>query len=932
MPQVQRLPLPTTKRGFWLSLLSFVVCAASAHPQPSEPTTESFRGAIVRSIELSMQSEGLAVPNEARELVELTIGRGYSPLAVRRSIKQLFALAQFSDIKVEASRLSDGVGIRFLLYPLPTLAGVRLEGIDRSPVSLRGMRDELIDATGLAAGDLFDTDALEPASKRLVDLLGDEGYLWAAVDPEARFSSPTAEIVFHVVPGPLALVDQTTTLNAPPHYTLRFLREQLDIEQNTTYVPRRVQARVDSMVQQWRRRGFYNAEIQIQHRLNPPRHVGVDIDVRIGPKVLVDVEGVDLSDGRKRELIPIFNEMAVTEDLIEESRVNLLEDFRERGHLEAQVSALDETQREGRYRSIIFQVEPGKRFEVASIELQGASSLGYEELSELLVTEPSRRFRASPFRSGVWEQDLRELEHLLKRRGYHRARVESLRRELPEEPGRLVLTIEINEGPRAVIESLRVDGTVALSPLDVSQAALLDVGEPFDASAVVRARDHIVNLYRNEGFQQAVVVANTLMNSELTGASVLFEIREGVRTRIDQIIIGGLDATRESTVRNLIALRAEGPLSSADLLETRQRLVGTGLFREVSVQALPADPQTGASDVLVNVREGPRTSIGYGFGYEERELARASVEVTRRNLFGLNRTVSLFTRGSLRGSRFITTYRQPDTFGLKMPFFLSGFREEEDRTGFDFIRLGLGLQVSKKLSPSQTLFFRYNFARTRVFRLEVEVDEIDRQFRNILLSTVSASTVVDTRDDPINPTRGQFRILDVEVSSKFLGTRSPYLRGLAQQFLYFPLPKRLVGAIGMRLGMAQSFREDRDALIPITERFFAGGANTLRGFGLDEASPKDVTGDPIGGNVLALVNLELRFPIIGSVGGVVFSDNGTVYRRLQVIELLGWRYNMGFGVRVQTPLGPIRVDYGFKLDRREGESRGRWHVSLGHAF
>ena len=132
---------------------------------------------------------------------------------------------------------------------------------------------------------------------------------------------------------------------------------------------------------------------------------------------------------------------------------------------------------------------------------------------------------------------------------------------------------------------------------------------------------------------------------------------------------------------------------------------------------------------------------------------------------------------------------------------------------------------------------------------------------------------------------------------------------------------------------AETFREDRDALIPLTERFFAGGANTLRGFALDDASPiRAETGEPIGGNVLMLLNLEFRFPITKRLGGVVFSDNGKVYRRLQVIRLLNWNYNAGFGFRYETPIGPVRVDYGIKLNPRPDESFGRLHVSLGHPF
>jgi outer membrane translocation and assembly module TamA len=242
------------------------------------------------------------------------------------------------------------------------------------------------------------------------------------------------------------------------------------------------------------------------------------------------------------------------------------------------------------------------------------------------------------------------------------------------------------------------------------------------------------------------------------------------------------------------------------------------------------------------------------------------------------------------------------------------------------------MQVLKRLSSNQTLFFRYNFERTKVFNLEIEPEEVDREFRNLRISKVSVSSIHDTRDDPQSPTRGQFRLLDLQWAAKFLGTQAPYVKALAQQFWYVPVGPRLVGVVALRGGVAQSFREDRDALIPITERFYAGGANTLRGFGLDEASPQSPSGQPVGGNVLMLLNLELRFPILGKLGGVVFSDNGTVYRRLQVIELLNWNYNLGFGFRYDTPFGPLRVDYGRKLNPRLDEPLDHWHVSLGHPF
>ena len=235
------------------------------------------------------------------------------------------------------------------------------------------------------------------------------------------------------------------------------------------------------------------------------------------------------------------------------------------------------------------------------------------------------------------------------------------------------------------------------------------------------------------------------------------------------------------------------------------------------------------------------------------------------------------------------------------------------------------------------------------------------------IGALSVASVTDRRDDPLNPAAGQFRIMDLEWSTKTLGTEAPYLRGLARQFFYRSLPRRMVVAVGLRLGVAYSsnrLEDDPEFSIPIAERFFAGGATTLRGFALDQASPlrnviaeedgqpifEDgelliVKGDPAGGNVISLLNLELRFPIWGNLRGVAFSDSGAVYAELSDFRFRDWRYNVGFGFRYDTPFGPLRVDYGFKLDRRTFKSIhcpdqriactepfGRWHVSLGHAF
>jgi outer membrane protein assembly complex protein YaeT len=917
-----------------------------------EAATEKYRGRIVR--DLRIEFGGQVPPEASASLVALEPGEPYQPEAVRRSVKQLFALGAFSDVKVEAFAAGeDGVDVLFRLFPRLEVQGVEVSGLEKGGADLEKLRAKLVEEAGLHPGDPLEVEGLAAAAERVAARLRNEGYLWARVEPEASFQSPSAVVVFHVDPGVPARLGSLAIDGVAPHVEAH-VRRELQLSEGALYSRNDLDARIEGLVSGWRALGYYAANVGVAETPSAEGRVELRLSPDIGPKVQIEVEGWELSDKELKELVPLFDEARFTGDLVEESRANIEEHVQDLGYRDVVTVVERESTGDENYFLIRFRVDAGPRYEVRAIEVEGLHSVPEADVRALLVTKSRRRVRSAPFRPKVWNDDLRAVERYLEKQGFHQARVESRARAEIDRPDLLNLVLRVEEGPRAVVGSVELSGARELPPERVLAAARIAPGDPFARAEVVEARERILTLYRNEGFRAVEAEARTSLDPGSEQALVNFAVQEGVRTRVEGVIFSGLRVSRETAVRQLVTFGAGDPVSTLAITETRQRLVGAGLFRSVDIEVLPPDPVTSRSNVLITVEEGPRTTFAYGFGYEEQQLARAEVEITRRNLLGLNRTVSVFTRASFRGGRFITTYRQPDFFGADLPAFVSAYAEEEDRTSFDYTRVGVGLQLSKKITADQHLFWRYRFDQTRVYQLEVDIEEIDRRFRNTRISALSMASVTDRRDDPLNPHGGQYRILDLEWSAEVLGTEAPYLKGLAQQFFYFQLPKEMVAAIGFRLGVGKTFRSDRDALLPIAERFFAGGANTLRGFALDEASPKQkiplpngevIDGEPIGGNVLSLLNLELRFPILGNLRGVLFSDNGTVYRRLEIIELLNWRYNMGFGFRYDTPLGPLRVDYGFKLDRRTvrsidcpnilvpcQEPFGRWHVSLGHAF
>jgi outer membrane protein insertion porin family len=364
------------------------------------------------------------------------------------------------------------------------------------------------------------------------------------------------------------------------------------------------------------------------------------------------------------------------------------------------------------------------------------------------------------------------------------------------------------------------------------------------------------------------------------------------------------------------------PLGLERLLESQRRLAALGIFDRVSIAEI--DPESpGVRSLRVHVEESPRITVAYGIGSAENDPLRGSVEVTRRNLFGMDRSLSTFARVSFKGSRFLTTYREPFLFGRRQELFVTAFREEEDRPFFDYVRLGGFVQGSRPLSPGWNLIGRYTYQQTDSFNIE-NPGQVGREFTTSTFSGPTTTAINDTRDDPLDPRRGHFLTADVQLSHRVLGGDT-FLKGFAQGAVYRRLDARTVVAVTGRLGLARTFGLEESLFLPRPDRFYAGGDYSLRGFETDAV-------EPLGGNALVLGGAELRFSLGRSFSPALFADVGNVYRLVSDFDLGDLRYSAGIGLRYRTAFGPIRVDWAFKLNRRGKESSSHVHLTIGHAF
>jgi outer membrane protein insertion porin family len=834
--------------------------------------------------------------------VEVKVGEPLRPDVVRHMVELFYATGLYEDVIVEAEPGPAGLDVVFRPIPSPRLLSVLVEG---SPVISPG---ELTRIARLRPRETLWPARLERASRDVALALAARGYLEAQVTGSARRGPGGADAVFAVRSGPRVRVG---TVRVEGAGTLEAaLRDRVRPAPDEVFRRERAKAAAEAMRRQLVRAGHWRAQMELDESYDPASgRVALLFRAQPGPLTGVEFQGARVARGLRSTIEGRLRDGGLKADALEEG-VDLLETaFRRQGYREVAVSRREET-RDSRELAV-YDVKPGPQARVASVRMEG-------DVTDLvwpgLATRPRR-----PLMDAETAEDARRIARTLEDAGHASARVEPAVRD---GGGDLPVAFRVEAGPRTLVASVRVDAPVPL-PADGSARELsVRTGMPYRIRDVARDRNALLTAYRDAGHAEAEVTPETTLSEDRREATVVLHVVPGPRLSVDKVVVAGLERTHEEVVLREITLREGDPLGQQQVIESQRRLGALGLFQRVSVSEI--DPESASRrTMLVSAEESPLTTVAYGIGYSEGDLLRGSLEVTRRNLFGMDRTLSAFARLSFKGSRFLATFREPYFLGRRQEMFASGFREEGERPFFDFVRYGGLLQTARALSPRWSLILRGGYQRVHVFNV-INPGEVSREFGNYAVAGPSSSIVNDTRDDPLEPHRGRFLSADVQFSDKWLGGDT-FVKGFVQVSTFERLTSRLVLALNARLGLARTLGLEESIFLPRAERFYAGGDYSLRGFSLDSVLPS-------GGNAIVLGSAELRVDAGRYFSAAIFSDVGNVYPLVSDLTLRDLRYTAGVGLRYKSALGPLRVDLGFKLDQRPDESAYHVHLTIGHAF
>jgi outer membrane protein insertion porin family len=880
--------------------LALLLLAAPPAAVPPGQEAAALEGRVIAAVTVDASPAEVA---RIEPYLELRPGSELRGEDVRHVVELIHATGEYADVQVVARVVPEGVEL--VLRPLraPLMTALQPEG---DPVlSARDLRR----ITRLHDGEALWPTRLERAAADVRAALAEMGYAGARVSARSQPPAGEATALFTVTAGRRQRIAHARVTGVEP-WLQSILARDVRPRPGQPWVRAQAVEAAEKMRRALVRRGRWGARVEMEAAA-PAEGVDVDVVFAVSRSGVTRVEfrGTALPEGLRGRILKVLREGAVQADALEEASERLEEAFLQLGHRQVSVGRAQESR--GSEEVLTYTVEAGPSAVVGSVRVASEEASGLERL---LATRAG-----APVVERTLAADARALQRELETRGYAQAHVQV---EVPEGAGVLAVVFRVREGPRVLVGSVKVESPESLPEGSALQELRLRPGQPYRVADVARDNSSVLTAYRDGGYPQAEVTPEVTLVEEGTRAEVVLRVRPGPRIVVDHIVIGGLTRTSESVVRRELLLKEGDPLGLQKVLESQRRLSALGIFERVGISEL--DPETpGRRSLLVSAQEAPLITVAYGVGYAERDLLRGSVEVTRRNLFGMDRSLSTFARVSFRGSRLLMTFRDPYLLGHRQDLFLTGFREEEDREFFDFVRWGGILQTARALGPDWNLILRYSYQQTHSFNI-VDPDEVGREFTDSTFSGPSTSVVLDTRDDPLEPRRGRFASADVQISFRWLGGDA-FGKTFFQAASYERLGPRVVLALSARLGLARTFGLGESLLLPRPDRFYAGGDYSLRGFRTDAANP-------LGGNALLLGGAELRVDTFRAFSTAAFVEAGNVFGLVSQMDLERLLYTAGVGLRYRSAFGPVRLDYGFKLNPRPNESRGQLHVTIGHAF
>ena len=885
---------------------------------------------------------------------------------VAKAIDSLFATGEFDDISVEAEPSGAGVAVRFLVKPRVFVESVQFTGKVNAPPNTAEMRSFI----PLTAGAPFRESDVSTAIDGMNHLFESNGLYHTTVTPEVTRSDNGDQVfvTFRIHEPKRAKYEHPDIEGEallPDSVILRVTGWRLPIIHWWRHATEsRTAGGVHGLLGKYESSGRLTAQVELQsvEYDAATRRVRPHLAVTPGPKVQIRALEAKVSKRVLKRYVPVYQERTVDPELLLEGKRNLEDYFQSQGYYDVDVEfrtkpPSDDTE------TIEYVIAKGARRKVAHVVITGNKYFGTDTIRERMFIQPAAfNLRHGRYSEAFRRRDEENIGDLYKSNGFRDAKVTiSTADNYKEKSGDIAVTVAIDEGKQWVVSNVAVAGAGQLNLDSVMKQLASSAGEPFAEVNLANDRKTILTYYYERGFPKAQLEVSWRPSGP-NRVEVVYTLTEGEPQYVRGVLVSGAHTTRPKLIAKNIPLKPGDPLSPVEQTTIQQDLYNLGIFARVDTAIENTDGNAAHKYVLYNFEEADRYRLTVGVGAQVARFGTPganslaapagttgfspefSFDVTRQNFLGLGHTVSLRADYSNIEKRASLSYLQPrfaNSAERNISYTLL-FDNTLDVRTFAAKREEASVQLSQKFSKWLTGQFGVAYRRVSVSSLIIPVLLVPQIVQPVRIGILTANLVGDRRNSPTNPSRGMYNTIDLGLATKALGSERSFGRVLARNATYYRLTKTLILARQTQFGMIAPFSVPAgltaQSSVPLPERFFGGGADSLRAFAYNEAGPRDTgaplvpggpasrpTGFPLGGNALLFNNVELRFPLIGeNIQGVFFHDMGNVYSSVSNISLAFHQRNLqdfdyavhaiGFGIRYRTPVGPVRVDLAYSLN------------------
>jgi outer membrane protein insertion porin family len=887
---------------------------------------------VVSAVTFQVASPYRISYEELAGLVAVRAGEPLSGRDLRESIRRLYSKALFKQVSVYLRDEDGSAEVKFFLFPAPTVSDVEVYGAKRVPAP------QILAASRIRRGAILEGSDLPAAEEAVSALLRDKGFLDPSVAVSAACSLETGSgrVRIDVREGPPGVV-RSISLDGAEYFSQERLEALLGVEPGAPYDFRRAEEGIRRLRVAYKEAGFLTVQVA-EPDVPCEDGDGVCLASRVeeGPRYAVAWKGARAFSQRRLEKVSGIHgpdEESSEAGLAFDLRERLLAFYRERDHIRAKVE-VEVADAEDGGRLLTITLDEGEAGYLKRIRFEGNESLSGRQLKKQMLSVERGFFHfitgSGDFDEEVWNADLAALIGLYQKEGFARARIASVDTDWDARGG-ITATIRVDEGARYTLRTIRFRGADHFLREELLARIGNREGRHIDYVGFERDRDSVMEHYRNSGYLDAEVEAALEFDEEEDVVDARFDVREGARYHRGAVAVRGNHLTESVAVLREVTVPEGAPAGEQDLLRFQQAVFGTGLYKSVRLHRVKR-PAEGIVDLIVEVDEALFLEFEFGAGYGTDTGLRGFVGGRHRNLNGLGRRVSLNVAASQKELSYVADLREPWILGNRWKWEggLTGSYQEADRESFSLRKTSAVASINRTVFLRSSVSLQYELSRDDVFDVTPGAILSPEDQGTATISALRGLFVLDFRDDPFNPTRGSLYSGSAELASAYLGSEVDYYKLAGQSSWYVPVFRRNVLAVSGRAGVVRPLGDTVE--VPIQKRFFLGGRTTVRGFKEESVGPQGADGAPTGGDYMVNANVEIRSPLKYGFIGAVFLDAGSVWLGGSPVDGFDLRESAGVGLRYITPVGPISFDYGWKLDRRDGESPSEWHFTIGAVF